>query len=194
MNLKPITLEGSYVRLEPLSLSHLDALCEVGLDPELWKITVTLIRSREEMKAYIEEALDWQHKGTALPFAIVEKASGKVVGSTQYANVDQENRRLEIGWTWLNPRWQRTAINTEAKYLLLTHAFEKLECIRVELKTDSINEKSRNAILRIGAKEEGILRNHMITHSGRIRHTVYFSITNTEWPDVKAGLEKRLKI
>ncbi|MEX1276209.1 MAG: GNAT family protein, partial [Bacteroidota bacterium] len=120
------------------------------------------------------------------------RSSGTVVGSTRFANIERTHRRLEIGWTWVARAWQRTPINTEAKYLMLTHAFETLGCIRVELKTDSLNEKSRKAMLRIGAKEEGTLRNHMITQEGRIRHSVYYSITNDEWPGVKRLLEEKL--
>ncbi len=127
-----------------------------------------------------------------MPFATIEKSSGMVVGSTRYGNIDMAHRRVEIGWTWIAPRWQRTAVNTEAKYLMIGHAFEKLGCMRVELKTDSLNERSRNAILRLGAKEEGTFRNHMITSSGRIRHSVYFSIIDSEWPAIKVCLEGKL--
>jgi RimJ/RimL family protein N-acetyltransferase len=124
---------------------------------------------------------------------LFKKKRGRVIGSTRYANIDRAHRRVEIGWTWVARAWQRTAVNTEAKYLLLRHAFETLGCIRVELKTDSLNAQSRAAILRIGAREEGIFRNHMITASGRIRHTVYFSITDAEWPEVKSRLEAKLR-
>jgi RimJ/RimL family protein N-acetyltransferase len=193
MHIEPVTLEGSHVRLEPLSLAHHAGLCEVGLDEELWRWITTPVRTPDEMRAYIEEAMSWQRAGTALPFATIEKASGKVVGSTRFANIDRQNRHMEIGWTWIARPWQRTAVNTEAKYLMLRHAFEKLGCLRVELKTDSLNEKSRNAILRLGAKEEGIFRNHLITSTGRIRHSVWFSIIDTEWPAVKVGLEAKLQ-
>lgn len=192
VNIQPITLEGKYVRLEPLTLGHLAPLCEVGLDPELWQLIPTPVNTRDDMKAYIEAALKLQAEGTALPFATVEKSSNKVVGSTRFANIDKANRRLEIGWTWIARPWQRTIINTEAKYLMLRHAFEALGCIRVELKTDALNAKSRAAMLRIGAKEEGIFRNHMITQSGRIRDSVYFSIIEKEWPTVKISLEEKL--
>jgi RimJ/RimL family protein N-acetyltransferase len=188
----PVTLEGLHVRLEPLKKAHLAGLAEVGLDEELWRWIPTAVRTREEMVAYIETALDEQQRGVSLPFAIVEKATGRAIGSTRYGNIDRTHHRVEIGWTWVAREWQRTAMNTEAKYLLLKHAFESLGCMRVELKTDSLNEKSRAAILRIGAKEEGIFRNHMITASGRIRHSVYFSIIDSEWPAVKASLEARL--
>ncbi|HEY0080811.1 MAG TPA: GNAT family N-acetyltransferase [Pyrinomonadaceae bacterium] len=192
MNVEPLMLEGRYVRLEPLSPEHHAALCEVGLDEELWRWTTTLIRTPEEMRAYIETALSEQSRGASLPFATVERASGRVVGSTRFANIDRANRRVEIGYTWITRERQRTPVNTEAKYLMLRHAFETLGTIRVEFKTDSLNEKSRRAILRIGALEEGTLRNHMITYSGRLRHSVYYSILDSEWPAVKADLEAKL--
>ncbi|HEV8537395.1 MAG TPA: GNAT family protein [Bacteroidota bacterium] len=185
-------MEGHSVRLEPLSIAHLQALSEVGLDPELWKWTTTNIGTPEDMKEYIEVALECQREGMALPFAIIDKSTGKIAGSTRYGNIDTVNRRLEIGWTWIGRPWQRTIINTETKYLLLTHAFETLNCIRVEFKTDSLNTQSRNALLRIKAKEEGILRNHMVSQGGRLRHSVYYSIIESEWPEVKKILEKRL--
>ncbi|HEX8475170.1 MAG TPA: GNAT family protein [Pyrinomonadaceae bacterium] len=192
MNVEPIVLEGREVRLEPLDWRHEAGLCEVGLDGELWRWTTTLIQTPEEMHAYIETALSEQASGMSLPFATVERSSGRVVGSTRYGNIDRSNRRVEIGWTWVAREWQRTPINTEAKYLLLRHAFETLGVIRVELKTDALNEKSRRAISRIGAKEEGTFRNHIITQSGRIRDSVFFSIIDSEWPEVKAELEAKL--
>lgn len=193
MLVAPIVLEGTQVRLEPLAQSHHAELCAVGLAPELWRWIPTPVCTPEDLAAYIQTALDEQARGVALPFAQVDKASGRAIGSTRYSNIDRTHHRVEIGWTWIAPAFQRTAVNTEAKLLLLRHAFETLGCIRVELKTDSLNERSRNAILRIGAKEEGIFRNHMITSSGRIRHTVYFSITDSEWPDVKARLQAKLR-
>jgi len=192
MVVSPVVLEGAHVRLEPLAKTHLTGLVEVGLDEELWLWIPTPVRTQQEMAAYIETALDEQAQGAALPFAIVEKATGRAIGSTRYGNIDRTHHRVEIGWTWVAGEWQRTAMNTEAKYLLLRHAFETLRCMRVELKTDSLNERSRAAILRLGAREEGLFRNHMITASGRIRHTVYFSIINSEWPTVKARLEGKL--
>jgi len=192
MVVSPVVLEGAHVRLEPLAKTHLTGLVEVGLDEELWLWIPTPVRTQQEMAAYIETALDEQAQGVALPFAIVEKATGRTIGSTRYGNIDRTHHRVEIGWTWVAGEWQRTAMNTEAKYLLLRHAFETLRCMRVELKTDSLNERSRAAILRLGAREEGLFRNHMITASGRIRHTVYFSIINSEWPTVKARLEGKL--
>src|SRR6266849_5214648 len=192
MVVAPVLLEGVHVRLEPLAKAHLTGLAEVGLDEELWRWIPTVVRTHEEMKAYIEMALDEQERGMSLPFAIVDKATGRAIGRTRYGNIDRAHHRVEIGWTWLAREWQRTAMNTEAKYLLLKHAFETLGCMRVELKTDSLNERSRAAILRIGAREEGIFRNHMITASGRIRHSVYYSIIDSEWPAVRAKLEAKL--
>lgn len=192
MIVKPVTLEGRHVRLEPLAMAHLEGLAEIGLDEELWRWIPTAVRTKEEMAAYIETALKEQEQGISLPFTQVEKASGRAIGSTRYGNIDRMHHRVEIGWTWVGREWQRTAVNTEAKYLLLRHAFETLGCIRVELKTDSLNEKSRAAILRIGAREEGIFRNHMITASGRIRHSAYYSIVEAEWPAAKARLETML--
>jgi RimJ/RimL family protein N-acetyltransferase len=151
------------------------------------------VKTADDMQSYIETALDEQKRGVSLPFVTIDKSSNTIVGSTRFGNIDRRNRRVEIGWTWINPKWQRTAINTEAKFLMLARAFEIWKCIRVELKTDALNEKSRKAIARIGAKEEGILRNHMITDSGRFRDTVYFSIIDTEWEKVKENLLSRLK-
>jgi len=187
-----VILEGTQVRLEPLTLEHHAAFCEVGLDPELWQWIPYRATTAEEMLGYIQSALRDQTAGTAQPFATVERATGRVIGSTRYMNIDVANRRREIGATWIAKPWQRTAINTEAKYLMLQHAFETLGCIRVELKTDALNEKSRNAILRIGAKEEGTLRRHIVTWTGRVRDTVYFSVLDSEWPQVKAALEAKL--
>jgi N-acetyltransferase len=192
MTVEPVALEGRHVRLEPLGVAHGDQLAEVGLQEELWRWIPVPVETPEDMRSYVQTALNEQERGVSLPFAIVEKTSGRAVGSTRYGNIDRVHRRLEIGWTWVARAWQRTPVNTEAKYLLLRHAFETLGCIRVELKTDSLNEKSRAAILRIGAQQEGIFRNHMITASGRVRHTVYFSILDSEWGEVKSKLSSRL--
>src|SRR5882672_2037371 len=192
MNVARVILEGSRVRLEPLAKGHLAGLVLVGLDEELWRWIPVPVRTMEELGAYIDTALEEQKRGVSLPFALIEKVTGREIGSTRYGNIDRTHHRVEIGWTWVGREWQRSAVNTEAKYLLLRHAFETLGCIRVELKTDSLNEKSRAAILRIGATQEGIFRNHMITANGRIRHTVYFSIVDSEWPPVKARLFSRL--
>jgi RimJ/RimL family protein N-acetyltransferase len=192
MKVEAVTLEGRHVRLEPLMKAHVAGLSEVGLDEELWRWIPIPVRTLEEMSAYVETAVSERERGVSLPFVLVEKPTGRLIGCTRYGNIDHTHRRVEIGWTWVAKTWQRTPINTEAKYLLLRHAFETLGCIRVELKTDSLNEKSRAAILRIGAQEEGLFRNHMITSSGRLRHTVYFSILDTEWPGVKLRLEEKL--
>ena len=192
MKIEPITLENEFVRLVPLKIEHLDALCEVGLNAEIWRVSPSQIDSPKAMRQYIEAALDEQARGVSLPFATVEKKSGKIVGSTRFGNIDPHNRRAEIGWTWINPAWQRTYVNTAAKILMLAHAFEKWKCIRVEFKTDALNEKSRAAIRRLGAKEEGIFRQHMICDSGRLRDSVYFSILDIEWQKVKENLLRKL--
>ena len=188
-----MTLEGIRVRLCPLSTDHTEELCAAGLYESLWRFVPTMIRTREDMQSYVRVALKSQEEGTAVPFVILEKSRTKVVGSTRYANIDDINKRLEIGWTWLAPEWQQTHVNTESKYLLLRHAFEKLGCIRVEFKTDSLNEQSRNALQRIGAHEEGTFRNHMIMPDGRYRHSVYYSIIGSEWPEVKLHLERKMQ-
>jgi RimJ/RimL family protein N-acetyltransferase len=190
--LEPIVLEGDFVRLEPMTLEHHAGLSEVGLDPEIWRQTVTFVRSPEEMRTYMESALKLQAEGTSLPFVTIERSSGRIIGSTRLGNYDRANRRVEIGWTWIARPWQRTAINTEAKYLMLSHAFEKLRCVRVELKTDVLNSASRKAMLRIGAKEEGILRKHTLMWTGRYRDSIYYSILDDEWPGVKQELERML--
>ena len=192
MSFSPVILEGAHARLEPLSESHAADLSAVGLDPELWKWIPFQVLTPDQMLGYIRAARADQAKGTALPFATIDRASGKAIGSTRFMNIDVPNKRVEIGSTWLAPAFQRTAINTEAKFLMMRHAFETLGSNRVELKTDSLNMKSRNAILRIGAKQEGVLRSHMVTWSGRLRDTVYFSVLAPEWPDVKAALEAKL--
>jgi RimJ/RimL family protein N-acetyltransferase len=192
MKVTPLTLAGAHVRLEPLAESHQAALCAVGLDDELWRWSPGPLRTADDMRAYIAFALGEQQAGRALPFVTIDQQTGAAIGSTRYGAIEPAHRRLEIGWSWLGGPWQRTAANTEAKYLLLRHAFETLGCIRVELKTDALNERSRAAIRRLGAREEGTLRHHMITASGRIRDTVYYSIIAEEWAAVKLGLERRL--
>lgn len=190
--LEPVTLEGSFVRLEPMTMEHHAGLVAVGLEPDIWRLTVANVRTPEEMRSYMESALRLQAEGSSLPFVTIERSSGRIVGSTRFGNYDPLNRRIEIGWTWLAQAWQRTATNTEAKYLMLTHAFERLECVRVELKTDVLNRPSRNAMMRIGAKEEGILRKHTLMWTGRYRDTVFYSILDEEWPQVKTRLETLL--
>lgn len=192
MRIEPVALEGAHIRLEPLALTHHDALSAIGLEEELWRWTPNEVRTSQDMLRYIEAALAEQARGVALPFAVIDRSRDRVAGSTRYMNIDVANRRLEIGSTWYGREWRRTGVNTECKYLLLRHAFETLGAMRVEFKTDSLNTASRNALLRIGALQEGIFRNHMMTYSGRIRHTVYFSIINDDWAAVKADLEKKL--
>jgi RimJ/RimL family protein N-acetyltransferase len=190
--LAPLTLEGRVVRLEPLSLAHLPALAEVGLAAEIWRWMLSEPRTDADLQAWIAAALAEQAAGREVPFATVERASGRAVGSTRYLNIEPGHRRLEIGYTWLAPAWQGTALNTEAKLLLLGHAFELLGARRVEFKTDSLNERSRRALAAIGATEEGTLRNHMLTAAGRQRHSVYFSVIVEEWPRVRQQLQARL--
>jgi RimJ/RimL family protein N-acetyltransferase len=193
MKVEPVTLRGGRVRLEPLSIDHVESLCRVGLEPDLWRWIPTAVSTAEEMHAYVASALEEQRRGVSLPFAIVEQGSNLVIGSTRYANIEPADRRIEIGWTWLTSTHQRTGANTEAKLLLLTHAFEALGAIRVEFKTDALNQVSRRAILRLGAVKEGRFRKHRITASGRVRDTVYFSIIDTEWPEIKARLARLLR-
>jgi RimJ/RimL family protein N-acetyltransferase len=192
MNVEPVTLEGRRVRLEPLTEAHADALWQAGADESVWALNPEPVHDLDGMRAYVAKALGEQARGVSLPFVTVEKETNQVVGSTRFGNIVTAHRVAEIGWTWINPAWQRTYVNTEAKYLMLRHAFETWGCNRVEFKTDSLNTRSRNAILRLGATEEGAFRNHIITSTGRLRHSVYFSIINTEWPDVKARLEERM--
>ena len=193
MEIEPVILEGESVKLAPLEADCLEELWEAASDESLWLWTANIIKSKEDLRGYIETALDEKARKVSLPFVTINKSANKIVGSTRFGNIDAKNRKAEIGWTWINPEWQRTAVNTEAKLLMLTHAFESWNCVRVELKTDALNEKSRNAILRLGAKEEGILRRHQITDAGRFRDTVYFSIIDSEWQTVKANLTDKLR-
>ena len=192
MEVSPITLAGQHVRLEPLSTAHAEALVAAASDGELWNSPFTVVPDRSTVAAYIDAALLGQSRGIELPFVIVRQASSEVVGTTRFYDIFPADRRVAIGYTWLSAGAQRTAINTEAKLLLLTHAFERWRCIRVELLTDVLNEQSRKAILRLGCKQEGILRNHMIMPGGRIRDSVCFSLINEEWPGAKARLIARL--
>lgn len=192
MKVEPVILEGKFVRLEPLRVDHLPGLCRAGLDESIWTWTANVVTSEADIERYVRDALADQSLGTAIPFITVERSNDTIVGSTRFGNIDLANRKVEIGWTWINPKWQRTAINTEAKLLMLTHAFETWNCLRVELKTDSNNNRSRNAIARLGAVEEGTLRKHMITESGRFRDSVIFSITDSEWETVRMNLESKI--
>lgn len=187
-----ITLRGSHVLLEPLSQSHHDDLIDAVKDGELWKLWYTIVPSPKEMRAEIDRRMQWQGDGSMLPFAVVERATGKAVGMTTYLHIDAENRRLEIGATWYGKRVQRTSVNTECKYLLLAHAFETLGCNAVELRTSFFNHPSRRGIERLGAKLDGILRNHMILPNGTLRDTCVYSILVSEWPAAKAHLSWQL--
>jgi RimJ/RimL family protein N-acetyltransferase len=185
----PVTLEGRLVRLDPMTTGHVDALSEVGLDPRIWEWNAFPVRDRDEMRAYVETALSWEAAGTAVPFVTVDRASGRVVGSTRFGAIDTFNLHVEIGWTWLHPDYWRSGLNTEAKLLMLGHAFGHWGCRRVELKTDAENARSRAAIERIGGRLEGIFRKHMVTATERMRDTAWYSILDGEWPEVRARLE-----
>jgi RimJ/RimL family protein N-acetyltransferase len=185
-----VTLAGRRVRMEPLDLSrHWDGLCAIGLDPDLWRWTINVCETPERLREYLETALEEQRQGRSLPFATIDLASGAVAGCTRFGNIDTHHRKAEIGWTWVGRPYQRSHVNTEAKLLLLTHAFETWGCVRVELKTNALNRRSRDAMLRIGCVEEGVLRQHMISDNGTRRDTVYYSILDREWPAVKERLE-----
>lgn len=190
----PLTLEGSVVRLEPIRREHAAPFWEVAKNnvEDIFRWIPYSMKTREDFDRLVAIAFKEQERGDSVVFTTVERSSGRVIGSTRFMNIDRANRRVEIGSTWIAPAWQRTAVNTEAKYLMLRHAFETWGCFRVELKTDALNEKSRNAILRIGAKEEGTLRRHVLTWTGRVRDSVYFSILDSEWPEAKAKLEARM--
>ena len=190
----PLTLEGSVVRLEPIRREHAPLFWDVAKNDldDIFRWIPYSMKRYEDFQNLIEKALAEQERGESVVFATLERSSRQTIGSTRFMNIDRGNRRVEIGSTWIAPAWQRTAANTEAKYLMLRHCFEVWGCIRVELKTDALNQKSRNAILHIGAKEEGTLRRHLVTWTGRVRDTVYFSILNDEWPEVKGRLESRL--
>lgn len=190
MDLHPITLTGRVIRLEPLSLEHVRELTEAGQDPSIWRYMVYgNICTEAQMEAFVRELLQRQSRGTDLPFTVIHQESRRPIGCTRYMEIRREHRNLEVGGTWYAPAFQRTAVNTECKYLLFKYAFERLGCIRVQLKTDLRNERSQRAIERLGAVKEGVLRNHMITPDGAFRHSVYYSIIDTEWTQVKTRLE-----
>lgn len=190
--IEPVTLEGEHVRLVPLTREHEAALTAAASDGELWKLWYTFVPSPDKTRGYIDTALDMRDRLGAHPFAVIDAKTGDVVGSTRFFNVDEANRRLEIGHTWYARRVQKTALNTEAKLLLLTHAFDKLDAIAVEFRTHFMNHASRTAIARLGAKQDGILRNHQVGRDGVMRDTVVFSIIQSEWPAVRANLNYRL--
>ncbi len=189
----PVTLTGRYVRLEPMTEAHIPALAEIGVGQAFWDFMLYGAMNTEADIAYwVRDILGRAGKGTDLPFVAVQLASGRVAGATRYLNMLPRDRGLEVGGTWYGLDFQRTVVNTECKYLLLQHAFETLGCIRVQLKTDLRNERSQQAIERLGAVKEGVLRNHMILPDGRIRHSVFYSILDTEWAGVKQRLERLL--
>lgn len=191
MRIEPVVLTGRYVRLEPMTEAHVPALTEIGAGQQFWSFMLYGdIRTREDMRRWVLDILERASHGTDLPFVAVHLASGQVAGATRYLNIVPRDRGLEIGGTWYGPEFQRTVVNTECKYLLLQHAFENLKAVRVQLKTDSRNERSQRAIERIGALKEGVLRNHMILPDGRIRDSVFYSILDAEWPAVKTRLEQ----
>ena len=193
MEVKPVTLTGNYVRLEPMTEAHIPALTEIGAGQTFWDFMLYgNINTEDDMRGWVRDILARAEKGTDLPFVAVHLASGRVAGATRYLNIMPKDRGLEIGGTWYGTDFQRTPVNTECKYLLLSHAFETFGCIRVQLKTDQRNERSQKAIERIGAKKEGVLRNHMILPDGRYRHSVFYSILDTEWPEVKKKLEEMM--
>jgi RimJ/RimL family protein N-acetyltransferase len=189
---QPVTLQGRIVRLEPLSEAHLAGLAEVAFDPSIWRWTTSQPRDLASLREWLDTAIAGRVAGTEEPFATVDQASGRPIGSTRFMSIVPEHRRLEIGWTWVAPAWQRSGANREAKLLQLRHAFEDLGANRVEFKTDSLNEKANPALLAIGATFEGTFRNHMIMPEGRLRHSNYYSITKEEWPDRKTKLEGRI--
>lgn len=190
--MEKITLEGTHVRLEPLRLEHKEGLIRAVSDGELWNLFVTLIPHPDKIDAYLEKAFKSHQNGEGLTFVTLDKASGQIAGSTRFMNANPSHNRVEIGSTFLSRSYQRTPFNTEAKLLMLGHAFDTLNLNRVEFLTDYLNTASRNAILRLGAKQEGILRNHMVMPDGRVRDSVIFSITTHEWPGVKQHLEFKL--
>ncbi|MGE8499453.1 MAG: GNAT family N-acetyltransferase [Pseudomonas sp.] len=186
------TLVGDLVELQPLHATHSAQLLEAAADGELWNMTFTIIPNAQTVDSYIDTALRGREAGTMMPFVIVRRDTGQVIGSTRFWKIDRVNRKLEIGHTWLSASTQRTGFNTEAKYLLLTHAFDALNMVRVQFTTDELNEKSRAAILRIGAKQEGIVRHERIMPDGRKRNSVRFSIIDPEWPEVRARLQEKM--
>jgi RimJ/RimL family protein N-acetyltransferase len=193
MEVKPIVLTGKHVRLEPMTEAHAPALAEIGVGQPFWDFMVYgRMETADDMRGWVQDILSRAEKGTDLPFVAIHLSSGRVAGATRYMNIMPHDRGLEIGGTWYGPEFQRTVVNTECKYLLLSHAFETLGCIRVQLKTDLRNERSQKAIERIGAVKEGILRNHMILPDGHYRHSVFYSILDTEWSKVKKRLEEMM--
>jgi RimJ/RimL family protein N-acetyltransferase len=189
MDCTPFSLEGQHVRLEPLRQEHLAEIQAAAADGELWKLYYTSVPNPDNTQKWLDTALQWHTEEKAIPFVVRHKASGAIIGSTRYCNIDHNNKRLEIGYTWYAQSHQRSAVNTECKLLLLGHAFEVFGCIAVELRTDWMNKRSQAAIERLGAKRDALLRNHQLMPDGRIRDTVVFSIIQGEWPGVKRNLQ-----
>ena len=193
MDVKPVVLTGQFVRLEPLTEDHTAGLAAVGMDESIWEyMPYGAMNNEDDIRRWVRTILDRRAEGTDLPFVVIHKASGRVAGTTRYMEIRPEHNGLEIGGTWYGAEFRRTQVNTECKFLLLRQAFEELGCIRVQLKTDSRNERSQRAIERLGAVKEGMFRNHMILPDGYIRHSIYYSIINSEWPEVKSKLEQML--
>jgi len=192
MVIESVTLEGNFVRLEPLSKEHREGLCRAILDGELWKLLVASVPHPDNVDEFLNDAHNLYKSGVGLAFAVVEKQANRVAGSTRFMRADVRNKRIEIGFTFLGKTWQRTHINTEAKLLMFSHAFEKMGLNRVEFRADYLNGASRRALLRLGAKEEGILRNHMVMPNGRVRDSVVYSVIRNEWPGVKQHLHSKL--
>jgi RimJ/RimL family protein N-acetyltransferase len=193
VEVKPVTLQGKVVRLEPLREAHIPALTAIGAGQDFWDFMLYgKINTEDDMRNWVRDILSRAEKGTDLPFAAIHLASGRVAGATRYLNIMPKDRGLEIGGTWYGVEFQRTAVNTECKYLLLKRAFETLGCIRVQLKTDLRNVRSQKAIERLGAQKEGVFRNHFILPDGRYRASVFYSILDTEWGEVKKKLEEML--
>lgn len=193
MKVAPVTLEGNLVRLEPLAMDHLPALIEAAKDPQIWQWWTDRMETEDDMRKYIQSGIDGASAGTVMPWATRAKNDDRLIGATRFADIQPRHRSLEIGWTWMNPAYQRTGINVEAKYLQLRHAFEVMGARRVAFKTHHENLKSQTAILALGAKSEGVFRNHYVMHDGSPRHSHWYSIIAEEWPEVKANLERRMQ-
>ena len=193
MHVLPVTLMGNWVRLEPLSLEHVPGLAAIGLDDSIWQyMPYGLMHNEADIRGWVLGILKLASEGSDVPFAVIDLGSNCVAGATRYMEIRPHHRGLEIGGTWYGAAYRRTRVNTESKYLLLQHAFETLHCIRVQLKTDSRNERSQRAIERLGAVREGLLRNHLILPDGHVRDSIYYSILDSEWPAVKIRLEELL--
>ncbi|QNI34628.1 GNAT family N-acetyltransferase [Alloacidobacterium dinghuense] len=193
MQVAPVTLEGTVVRLEPLSMSHFAELAEIAFNTDIWRWMTDPMKGEDDLRRYIQTGLDAAAAGTAMPWATRSKRDNRIIGSTRFADIQPFHKTLEIGWTWVYPDYQRSGINVEAKYLQLRHAFEVMGARRVAFKTHQQNVKSQTAIQALGAKPEGVFRNHVIMPDGSARHSHWYSIIDEEWPEVKARLETRMQ-